>query len=57
MSEANKLTMVRDYWRHSDEGLRGEFARMHEGFGVLFFKLQTGYQEDVGYCLFRNVGM
>ena len=49
--------MVRDYWRHSDEGLRGEFARMHEGFGVLFFKLQIGYQEDVGYSLFRNVGM
>jgi len=57
MSEANKLTMVRDYWRHSDEGLRGEFARMHEGFGVLFFKLQTGNWNDAGYSLCRDIGM
>ena len=32
MSEANKLTMVREYWKHADEGLADEFARMHEGF-------------------------
>ena len=32
MSEVTKLTMVREYWKHADEGLRDEFARMHEGF-------------------------
>ncbi|MBC8378954.1 MAG: hypothetical protein H8E62_07255 [Planctomycetes bacterium] len=32
MTEATKLTMVRDFWKHADEGLRDEFARMHEGF-------------------------
>ncbi|MHC4773353.1 MAG: portal protein, partial [Planctomycetota bacterium] len=32
MSEVKKLAMVRDFWKRSDEGLRDEFARMHEGF-------------------------
>ena len=32
MSEATKIAMVKEYWRHSDEGLRDEFARMQKGF-------------------------
>jgi hypothetical protein len=28
MNEVNKLNMVRDYWKHADEGLRDEFAQM-----------------------------
>lgn len=32
MSEIKKLSMVREYWKHADEGLADEFARMHEGF-------------------------
>ena len=32
MSETSKLNMVREYWKHADEGLRAEFARMNEGF-------------------------
>ena len=32
MSKIKKLAMVRDFWKHSDEGLRDEFLRMHEGF-------------------------
>jgi len=41
MSEVNKLNMVREYWLHSDAGLAGEFARMHEG-----FRFYTGDQWD-----------
>jgi hypothetical protein len=32
MSEINKLNLVRDYWKHADEGPRDEFARMQKGF-------------------------
>jgi hypothetical protein len=32
MSENTKLTLVKEYWRHADEGLRDEFARMQKGF-------------------------
>jgi len=32
MSEITKLNMVKEFWKHSDEGLRDEFARMHQGF-------------------------
>jgi hypothetical protein len=32
MSEVNRLNLVRDYWKHADEGLRDEFARMQKGF-------------------------
>jgi hypothetical protein len=32
MSEVNKLNLIRDYWKHADEGLRDEFARMQKGF-------------------------
>jgi hypothetical protein len=42
MSEVTKLNMVRDYWRHADAGLVGEFARMHEG-----YRFYTGDQWDL----------
>ena len=32
MSEATKLVMVKEMWKHSDEGLRAEFAAMQTGF-------------------------
>ncbi|MCK4959621.1 MAG: hypothetical protein KAT00_09470, partial [Planctomycetes bacterium] len=32
MSELTKLNMVTEYWKHSDESLRGEFERMRTGF-------------------------
>lgn len=32
MSENTKIVMVREFWKHSDEGLRDEFARMQRGF-------------------------
>ena len=32
MSEIDKLNMVRDYWKHSDAGLRDESERMRTGF-------------------------
>jgi hypothetical protein len=32
MSENTKLTLVKEYWKHADEGLRDEFARMQKGF-------------------------
>ncbi|MCK5175240.1 MAG: hypothetical protein KAR47_17735, partial [Planctomycetes bacterium] len=32
MSEIAKLNMVTEYWKHSDESLRGEFERMRTGF-------------------------
>ncbi len=32
MSEADRLSLVRDYWKHSDEALRDEFERMRSGF-------------------------
>jgi hypothetical protein len=32
MTEATKLTMVKEYWKHADEGLRNEFAAMQTGF-------------------------
>ena len=41
MSEITKLNMVKEYWRHADAGLAGEFARMHEG-----FRFYTGDQWD-----------
>jgi hypothetical protein len=41
MSEVTKLNMVREYWKHADAGLAGEFARMHEG-----FRFYTGDQWD-----------
>ena len=41
MSEITKLAMVRDYWKHSDAGLAGEFARMRQG-----FQFYTGDQWD-----------
>lgn len=43
MTETNKLNMVKEFWKHSDEGLRGEFARMHEG-----FRFYTGDQWSPG---------
>ena len=42
MSETSKLNMVKDYWKHADAGLAGEFARMHEG-----FRFYTGDQWDL----------
>ncbi len=42
MSEVTKLAMVREYWKHADAGLAGEFARMHEG-----FRFYTGDQWDL----------
>src|SRR6056297_1873763 len=41
MSEVNKLNMVSEYWKHSDEGLRDERKRMTEG-----FRFYTGNQWD-----------
>jgi hypothetical protein len=32
MTEITRLNLVRDYWKHADEGLRDEFARMQKGF-------------------------
>ena len=32
MTEANKLTMVKEYWKHADAGLSDEFAAMQTGF-------------------------
>lgn len=32
MTEANKINLVREYWKHADEGLRNEFERMERGF-------------------------
>lgn len=32
MMENAKLTMVKDFWLHADEGLRSEFNRMAQGF-------------------------
>lgn len=32
MTEANKINLVREFWKHADEGLRDEFARMTQGF-------------------------
>ncbi len=32
MSEVNRLNLVKDYWKHADEGLRDEFTRMQKGF-------------------------
>ncbi|MBM4104630.1 MAG: hypothetical protein FJ263_11415 [Planctomycetes bacterium] len=32
MSEAAKIAIVKEYWKHADEGLRDEFARMQKGF-------------------------
>jgi len=32
MSEATKVTMVREYWKHADAGLSDEFAAMQTGF-------------------------
>lgn len=32
MSENTKLTLVKEYWKHADAGLRDEFARMQKGF-------------------------
>jgi hypothetical protein len=32
MSEATKLTMVKEYWKHADAGLSDEFAAMQTGF-------------------------
>jgi hypothetical protein len=34
--------MVREFWKHADAGLAGEFARMHEG-----FRFYTGDQWDL----------
>ena len=42
MSEVTKLNMVREYWKHADAGLAGEFARMHEG-----YRFYTGDQWDL----------
>jgi hypothetical protein len=42
MSEVTKLNMVRDYWKHADAALAGEFARMHEG-----FRFYTGDQWEL----------
>jgi hypothetical protein len=41
MNEVNKLNMVKEYWKHADAGLAGEFCRMHEG-----FRFYTGDQWD-----------
>ena len=41
MSEITKLNMVREFWKHADAGLAGEFARMQEG-----FRFYTGDQWD-----------
>lgn len=41
MSEITKLNMVKEFWKHADAGLAGEFARMHEG-----FRFYTGDQWD-----------
>ena len=43
MTEATKLTMVKEFWKHADEGLRAEFARMNAG-----FRFYTGDQWDLG---------
>ena len=32
MSEIEKLNLVKEYWKHSDSGLRDEFERMRSGF-------------------------
>lgn len=32
MTESSKINLVREFWRHADEGLRDEFARMERGF-------------------------
>jgi hypothetical protein len=32
MSENSTVAKVKDYWKHADEGLRDEFARMRTGF-------------------------
>jgi hypothetical protein len=32
MTEATKLTMVKEYWKHADAGLSDEFAAMQTGF-------------------------
>jgi len=32
MTEITRLNLVREYWKHADEGLRDEFARMQKGF-------------------------
>ena len=32
MNEITRLNMVKEYWLHSDEGLRNEFDRMRTGF-------------------------
>ena len=42
MTENNKLVMVKEFWRHADAGLTGEFARMHEG-----YRFYTGDQWDL----------
>jgi hypothetical protein len=41
MTEASKIMMVKNFWLHSEEGLRSEFARMSQG-----FRFYTGDQWD-----------
>jgi len=43
MSENTKLTLVKEYWKHADAGLRDEFARMQKGFAFY-----VGDQWDAG---------
>ena len=43
MSEATKLSMVKEYWKHADAGLADEFARMNAG-----FRFYTGDQWSPG---------
>ena len=34
MTEVIKLNMVRDYWRHADEGLRDERGHFDRSFSI-----------------------